>query len=67
MNKNIIEGKWDQVKGDFQKKYGKLTDSELQQARGNRTKLSGLIQEKYGKAQDAVEKELDEFEKSHAA
>lgn len=67
MNKNIIEGKWEQVKGDFQKQYGKLTDSELQQAKGNRKKLSGLIQERYGKAQDAVEKELDEFERKHAA
>ncbi|MAM34728.1 MAG: hypothetical protein CMH28_06610 [Micavibrio sp.] len=64
MNKNTIEGNWEQLKGDVQKKWGKLTNDDLDVVEGNRKKLSGLIQEKYGKAQDEVEKELDEFESS---
>lgn len=67
MNKNIIEGKWEQIKGDVQTKWGEITSDELDQIKGNRKKLSGLIQEKYGKAQDEAEKELDQFEKDHAA
>ena len=67
MNSNIIEGKWEQVKGDVQKRWGKLTDDDMDVIEGNRKKLAGVLQERYGKAQDEIEKELDEWEKSQAA
>lgn len=67
MNSNIIEGKWDQVKGDIQKRWGKLTDDDMDVVEGNRKKLSGVLQERYGKAQDEIERELDEWEKTFAA
>ena len=58
MNKDIIEGKWTQAKGQIKKKYGELTDDELDQINGNYEILVGKIQEKYGKSRDEVEKEL---------
>lgn len=67
MNKDIIEGKWAQVKGDVQKKWGQLTNDDLDQIEGNREKLVGKIQEAYGRTRDAAEKELNEWEKSRAA
>ena len=45
MNEDIIEGKWNEIKGDVQKKWGKLTDDDIEQINGDRTKLSGRIQE----------------------
>lgn len=67
MNSDIIEGKWEQIKGDVQAKWGDLTNDELDQIEGNRKKLVGKIQEKYGKTKEEAERELEEFEKSRAA
>ncbi len=67
MNKDILEGKWKQLKGDVQNTWGKLTDDHLDQIEGNREKLSGAIQEQYGIAKDEAEKQINEFEKRMAA
>ena len=67
MNSDIFEGNWKQFKGDIQKKWGELTDDELDKAEGNREKFLGLIQENYGVARDEAEKQLKSFEKSLAA
>lgn len=67
MNKDIIQGKWSQVKGEVQKKWGELTDDDMDQIEGNRDKLVGKIQEAYGRSRDAAEKELQEWEKSRVA
>ncbi|NMD38896.1 MAG: CsbD family protein, partial [Christensenellaceae bacterium] len=40
MNKDIIEGKWEQVKGGVQKNWGKLTNDDLDVIEGSRTKLA---------------------------
>ena len=65
MNENTIKGNWEQVKGNVQKKWGELTNDELDQINGNRKILAGKIQEKYGHAQDAAEREIDEFEQTY--
>lgn len=67
MNKDIIKGQWDEVKGDLQKKWGKLTDDDLDQINGDRTKLSGKIQKIYGIERDEAEKQLKEWEDRRAA
>lgn len=61
MNKDILEGKWDQVKGEVQKKWGKLTNDDLDIIQGNATTLSGKLQERYGLTKEAAEKELDNY------
>lgn len=65
MNENTIKGNWEQVKGNVQKKWGELTDDELDQINGNRKILAGKIQEKYGRAQEDAEREIDEFERTY--
>lgn len=67
MNKDIIQGKWSQVKGDIQKKWGEITDDDLDKIEGNREKLLGKIQETYGRTRDVAEKELKDWEKSRVA
>ncbi len=67
MNKDILEGKWNQFKGSAQKKWGKLTDDDLDQIQGDRTKLAGKIQEAYGKTKEEVEEELKAWERDMAA
>ncbi|WP_262690824.1 CsbD family protein [Kordiimonas aestuarii] len=65
MNKDIIKGKWKQLKGDAQKQWGKLTDDEIDQIEGDATKLAGLIQERYGKTREAAEKEVEAWQQKH--
>ena len=61
MNDNTIQGKWEQVKGSVKETWGDLTDDEITQMEGNRQKLAGKIQERYGRAQDVIEKEIDDW------
>lgn len=67
MNSDIIEGKWEQLKGSVQKQWGKLTDDDVDQVQGDATKLSGLLQEQYGKSKEEAEREIDEWQQKTAA
>jgi len=61
MNKDILSGKWHQLRGDVRKVWGKLTDDELDQINGDREKLAGVLQEKYGYNRAQAEREIDQF------
>ena len=61
MNWDIVEGKWEQMKGSVKETWGDLTDDELTQAAGKRDRLAGKLQEKYGWTKEDAEKELDDF------
>ncbi|ALN57944.1 MULTISPECIES: CsbD family protein [Lysobacter] len=64
MNKDIIAGKWTQLKGQAKAKWGDLTDDDLDVAEGNAQYLAGKLQEKYGWAKDRAEKEVKDFSDS---
>lgn len=61
MNWDIIEGNWKQAQGSIRSKWGKLTESEVDQVAGNRDALIGMIQERYGLARDEAERQIDAF------
>lgn len=61
MNKEIIKGKWNEIKGQLKQQWGKLTDDEITQMRGSYEELAGLIQKKYGYQKDQAEKEIKAF------
>ena len=61
MNKNILEGKWLQLRGAVREKWGQLTDDELDQIAGKRDKLAGVLQERYGYAENEAEQQIDDF------
>ena len=61
MNTDIAEGKWKQLKGSVQAKWGKITDDEFDQIKGNRERMVGILQEKYGQHKDKVRKEVDDY------
>jgi len=68
MNKDILQGKWRQMRGEMKKWWGQLTDDELDKIEGDRDKLIGLLQEKYGYTKEKAEEELgrrfDAFERA---
>ncbi|MEO6347641.1 MAG: CsbD family protein [Aquaticitalea sp.] len=61
MNSDQFSGKWKQIKGDFKKKYGKITHDEYTEAEGNFDKLAGKVQEKYGKSKEDLKQEIDNW------
>jgi uncharacterized protein YjbJ (UPF0337 family) len=66
MNKDILEGKWKQMRGEAKAWWGKLTDDDLDRAAGKYEVLAGIIQEKYGytreQAADEIDKHVTAFE-----
>ena len=68
MNKDILEGKWKQMRGNAKTWWGKLTDDDLDRVAGKYDVLAGLLQEKYGytrqRADEEIDKRLKEFEAS---
>ena len=61
MNNNIFEGKWKQIKGRVQEKWGELTNDEMDQIQGKKDVLAGKLQEKYGMTRKEADKEINQF------
>lgn len=61
MNLDILKGKWNQVKGDLKKSFGKLTDDDMLVIEGDATKAAGLLQERYGYTREEAEKRWNAF------
>jgi uncharacterized protein YjbJ (UPF0337 family) len=61
MNWDQIKGKWDQFQGDARRQWGKLTDDDVQVAKGDREKLSGRIQERYGVNKEEADRQVNSW------
>ncbi len=57
MNKDILKGKWLEIKGGVKEKWGKLTDNDPGEIEGKTEKLLGLLRKKYGYIRDKPEPE----------
>ncbi|MEZ4752514.1 MAG: CsbD family protein [Bdellovibrionota bacterium] len=66
MNKDQIKGNWEQIRGDIKKRWGKLTDNDITEAKGNLEKLQGKLREYYGYSKEEARQQVDDFQvKSH--
>ena len=61
MDSDRIEGKWKEIKGKLQENFGALTDDELEQAKGDRAQMEGLIQQRLGQTKDEARKTVDDI------
>lgn len=61
LNEDTIKGRWKEARGEIQKIWGKLTDDELDQAKGDLTALTGIIQKRYGESREAIEIKLRDY------
>ena len=61
MNMDILEGKWKEIRGKVQQKWGDLTDSDLDMIEGKRKQLEGVLQTRYGYTREQVQQEVDDF------
>jgi uncharacterized protein YjbJ (UPF0337 family) len=61
INRQILEGNWNQFRGQIEKKWSQLTESDLGEFHGNVDELVGVIQRKTGEGREAVENFLQEL------
>jgi uncharacterized protein YjbJ (UPF0337 family) len=61
MNWEQVRGNWQQAKGELKVRWGKLTDDDLSVIDGERDKLVGTLQEKYGITKEEAMKQVDEL------
>jgi uncharacterized protein YjbJ (UPF0337 family) len=65
MDKDRVEGKFDEMKGKVKEKVGEMTGNRGTQAEGIADQVKGKVQNTFGKAKDEVraEDELDREER----
>ena len=59
MNQDIFAGQWKQMRGTLKSWWGKLSDDDFEWIEGQKNKLIGLVQEKYGYTRDQAREEVD--------
>ena len=61
MNKDQIQGHWNEAKGKIKQTWGNLTDNDVTKLTGKRDEIEGLLQQKYGYEKEKAKKEVDNF------
>lgn len=61
MNWDQIAGRWKQLQGKARSKWGEVTDDELEEVAGDRDRMVGLIQQKYGDNKADAERKIDDW------
>ena len=56
-----IKGQWNELKGRVKERWGELTNDDLDRMEGRRDQLVGKIQERYGIAREAAEKQVNDW------
>jgi uncharacterized protein YjbJ (UPF0337 family) len=59
MNDDVFTGQWKQLRGSLKSWWGKLTDDDLERIGGQKDKLVGLLQERYGQTRDEAERDVE--------
>lgn len=63
MNRDIFQGKWEEIKGQMKQFWGKLTDDDLKEIQGNQQEIFGKLRKHYGYSEDQVKQAIKDFQK----
>lgn len=61
MNKDILAGKWEQLKGKARTQWARLTNDDVDMVKGDAQTLAGRLQERYGWAREQAEREITDW------
>jgi uncharacterized protein YjbJ (UPF0337 family) len=59
MNEDVFSGKWREMRGTLRSWWGRLSDDDLERIGGEKDKLIGAVQEKYGQTREQAEREVE--------
>jgi uncharacterized protein YjbJ (UPF0337 family) len=61
MNWDRVAGNWKQLRGRARTRWGRLTDEDLDVIAGERDRLVGKLQARYGTSRAALETQIEEW------
>lgn len=61
MNTQTLQGRWNELRGEIRKRWGELTEDEIEHFEGDVDGLVGHIQHRTGQSREAIERQLDEL------
>jgi uncharacterized protein YjbJ (UPF0337 family) len=61
MNQQVLNGKWQEIKGEMRKTWADLTDNEIEKTKGHFDSLVGLFRQKYGYKKEEATRTLNRF------
>ena len=61
VNKDILEGKWNELKGRVKGQWGQLTDDDVAKLTGKQEELAGVLQQRYGYGKAQAEAEINKW------
>ena len=59
MNADVLQGKWQQIRGKVREQWAQIADHDLDKIAGKREQLVGLVKEKYGYTKEKAEQDVD--------
>ena len=59
LNEEQFRGKWNEIKGGIRNLWGRISDDEIEQFKGNITKVTSLVEERYGETKSEIKSKLD--------
>jgi uncharacterized protein YjbJ (UPF0337 family) len=60
VNEDTFAGQWKQMRGTLKSWWGSLSDDDFEQIGGQKDKLIGKIQEKYGYSRESAQREVEQ-------
>ncbi|HEY5466463.1 MAG TPA: CsbD family protein [Clostridia bacterium] len=64
-SRDVLYGKWHEVKGKVRQQWGKLTDDDFTRLSGKTEELAGVLQQRYGYGKAQAENEINDWLASH--
>lgn len=61
---NQLQGAWEQVKGSIKKTWGKLTDDDIAECKGDRELMIGKIMQRHGVDREVAEEQLARWQRA---
>jgi len=67
MNEDVFAGQWKQMRGELKTWWGRLAEDDFDRIGGQKDKLIGLVQERYGYTRGDAEEEVERRFKEYSA
>lgn len=61
MDKSELKAKWNKIRGNVQRQWGKLTDDDMDIIDGDTNILVGKLQERYDISEEEARKHVESF------
>lgn len=58
LNQQQYEEKWTEIRGGIKNLWGRLTDEEIDRAKGNLSEIPTMVEEKYNESKEEIEKKF---------